>query len=185
MIVGHLGLAAGVRGRWPRTSLLWLLGASIAPDLVDVLMAAANICNPSGLYSHTIPAVVLLAAIVGGAAYLTTGRQSGPAAGATATACVAVILLHPVLDFMTGQKLYWPGGELEGLRLYDRPLVDFVIESALVTLGWLILRRSRAVPRWAATPAALGALIALQGAMNLQLRGIKPNACAVEAPPAR
>jgi hypothetical protein len=189
VIVGHLGLAAGVRGGWPRSSLLWLLVASIAPDLLDALMAAAGICNPNGLYSHTIPAVALLAAVVGGAAYLSaTRKHAGSTAVPTAIACVVVILLHPALDFLTGQKLYWPGGELEGLRLYDWPLADFALESAVVILGWLILRRSPAVPRWAAAPATICALVVLQGAMNLgqrDLRDLKPNSCAVEAAPAR
>jgi hypothetical protein len=189
VIVGHFGLAAGVRGGWPRSSLLWLLFASIAPDLLDALLAAAGICNPNGLYSHTVPVVVLCAAVVGGAAYLTgTRKQAGSTAVPTAVACVVVILLHPALDFLTGQKLFWPGGELEGLRLYERPLTDFVLESAVVILGWLILRRSPAVPRWAATPATICALIVLQGAMNLGLRNfrdVKPNACGAEAAPAR
>ena len=48
MIFGHFGLAAAARGRWWRSSLLWLLPASNAPELADVAMAALGICNPDG-----------------------------------------------------------------------------------------------------------------------------------------
>ena len=174
-----------MRGRSPRSSLLWLLPASVAPDLLDVLMAAAGICNPSGLYSHTLPAVALLATVIGGSAYLIArGDNADLSAVATAIACALVVLLHPALDFLTGQKLLWPGGALVGLRLYDWPLTDFLLESAVVIVGWLVLRRSPSVPRWAATPAAVCALVALQGAANLSVRSLKPNACSVEAAPA-
>jgi hypothetical protein len=185
VIFGHFALAAGIRGRWPRSSLLWLLPASIAPDLLDVLMAAAGICNPFGLYSHTIPAVAVLAAAVGGAAYLTTaGREPGSTALSTAIASAVVVLLHPALDFLTGYKLLWPGGALVGLRLYERPFTDFAIESAMVIVGWLILRRSTPAPRWAVAPAALCTALVLQGAANLVKDNLKPTACELESAPA-
>jgi hypothetical protein len=184
VIFGHLGLAAAVRGRWPSASLLWLLPASVAPDVLDVAMAVTGICNPDGLYSHTIPVVALLAALVGGAAYLMPrGREAGSTALATAGGCAAVIVLHPVLDLLTGHKLFWPGGPLVGLRLYEHPFVDFLLESALVILGWLLLRRSRAVPRWATAPATVYAVLALQGVGNLSRGSLKPNACPVVAAP--
>jgi hypothetical protein len=185
VIFGHLGLAAAVRGRWPNASLLWLLPASVAPDLLDVAMAATGICNPDGLYSHTIPVVALLAALVGGAAYLMPrGREASSTALATACGCVAVVLLHPALDFLTGYKLFWPGGPHVGLRLYERPFADFLLEGALVILGWLLLRRSSTTPRWATAPAAVCAVLALQAMGNLSRGSLKPNACpAVAAPP--
>jgi hypothetical protein len=184
VIFGHFGLAAGVRGGWPRTALVWLLPASIAPDLLDVILAAARICNPYGLYSHTLPAVVLIAALVGGAAYLTVSGKADATAASTAMACILVILLHPTLDFLTGHKLFWPGGELRGLHLYDRPMLDFLLESAVVVVGWLLLRRTPAAPRWAAAPAALCTVLLLQGAADLSAGSFKPSACAVEAVPA-
>jgi hypothetical protein len=178
VIVGHLGLAAAVRGTWPRTSLLWLLPASVAPDVVDVCLAVTGVCNPYGLYSHTMPAVALLAAAVGGAAYLTMARRGArPGAMPAALGCALVILLHPVLDLLTGSKLFWPGGALVGLGLYQRPLIDFTIESAIAAAGWVMLRRSQAVPRWASAPAALGALVVLQAMGNFVLHGMKPTAC--------
>ena len=174
-----------VRSGWPRTSLLWLLPASVAPDVLDVCAAVTGICNPYGLYSHTIPAVVLLASVVGAAAYF-SGTRVGTHADAlpTALGCILVIVLHPVLDFLTGHKLLWPGGELVGLGLYRWPLVDFALESAIVIAGWLMLRRSRAVPRWASALAALCALVLLQGVGNFALPAMKPTACAASGTPA-
>jgi hypothetical protein len=184
VIVGHLALAAMVRRAWPRASLLWLLPASVAPDLLDVCMAVGGVCNPYGLYSHTVPAVVLLAAVVGGAAYLVIARTGAhPNALPTTLGCILVIVLHPLLDFPTGRKLLWPGGALVGLGLYQQPVADFVMESGLVTVGWLLLRRARATPRWASAPAALCALVLLQGAGNFGLRGLKPSACATSETP--
>jgi hypothetical protein len=165
--------------------LLWLLPASVAPDVLDVCMALAGICNPYGLYSHTLPAVACLGAVVGGAAYLVETRNGLYSnAMPTALGCALVIVLHPVLDLLTGSKLFWPGGALVGLGLYQRPLIDFLIESVIVTGGWLMLRRAQAAPRWASTPVALCALVLLQGVGNFGLRGTKPTACTTSEMPA-
>jgi hypothetical protein len=173
VIVGHVGLAGAVRGMAPKASLLWLLPAAVGPDLLDVGYAIAGVCNPYGLYSHTIPAVVLLAAVVGGAALLTANR-------ATALACALVVLLHPALDYVTGNKLVWPGGDLVGLGWYDRPGLDFVLEVALLTGGWLIARSTFAPSRRWLAAAGVVALIGVQGAMAAIYRpaGWKPSACA-------
>jgi hypothetical protein len=176
VIVGHLGLAGAVRGRAPRAALLWLLPATLAPDLLDAAYAVAGVCNPYGLYSHTIPAVALLAAVIGGAALLAADR-------ATALACVVVILLHPALDYFTGSKLAWPGGDLVGLRWYDRPGLDFVAEVALLAVGWLVVRTTIAPSRRRIAAAVVVALVVVQGAMDAVYKpgGWKPTACA--APP--
>ena len=62
MIAGHLGIAGAVYAARRGSSLPWLLVAAMAPDGVDALFVLAGICNPHGLYSHTIPAAVLIAA---------------------------------------------------------------------------------------------------------------------------
>jgi hypothetical protein len=172
VIVGHLGVAAAVRSGWRNTSLLWLLAASVAPDLLDIAMAVGGICNPYGLYSHTVPSVALQAAVVGGAALLVTGSRP------TAVASALLVLLHLPPDLLTGHKIYWPGGPMLGLDLYSRPLVDFVIEMPVLIAGWWLLRRSRSVPRWTTSVAMLVGLMAVQGAFDfLAGDGAKPNAC--------
>src|SRR6059036_4195015 len=35
-----------------------------------------------------------------------------------------------------------PGGPMIGLNLYDHPIADFALETAVVCAGWLVYRRS-------------------------------------------
>ena len=178
MITGHLGVAAAVRSGWRDTSLLWLLPASVAPDLLDIAYALVGICSPFGLYSHTVPAVALLALAVAGAAYAVTGsRQTGMAAG-------ALVLLHIPADLVTGYKYFWPGGPLMGLDLYRRPVLDFVLETLVALGGWWLLRRDTKAPRWATVAVAAGVLVVMQAAFDTKAIG-KPTACEERAGPTR
>ncbi|MFL5608162.1 MAG: hypothetical protein ACJ8AD_17045 [Gemmatimonadaceae bacterium] len=170
MITGHLGIAAAVRSGWRDTSLLWLLPASIAPDLLDVAYALVGICSPFGLYSHTVPAATLLALAVGGAAYLATGsRTTGMAAG-------ALVLLHLPADVITGYKYFWPGAPRMGLELYRHAALDFALETSVALGGWWLLRRDPRVPRWATVGAAAAALVLVQAVFDSKAIG-KPSAC--------
>ena len=174
MIVGHLGVAAAARSAWRRVSLPWLVVASVAPDVVDVTLALAGVCNPYGLFSHTIPAAALLAAVIGGAALLVTGSRG------TALASGLMVLLHLPPDLVTGHKIFWPGGEMVGLNVYSRPLLDFLIEAPMLVIGWWLLRRTRGAPRWATSGLVLVALLAGQGTLDVvSRRGVKPSACAL------
>lgn len=172
MIVGHVGVAAAARSGWRHTSLPWLLVACVAPDLVDVALAAAHVCNPYGLYSHTVPAAALLAAVLGGAALLVTGSR------VTALVAALMVLLHLPLDLVTGHKIFWPGGPMLGLDVYRHPLVDFLVEAPILLAGWWMLRRSRGAPWWATSVLAVCVLLAGQGALDLMAgKGVKPSAC--------
>ncbi|HET9012477.1 MAG TPA: hypothetical protein VFN38_11720 [Gemmatimonadaceae bacterium] len=171
MITGHLGVAAAARSRWPTVSLAWLLPAAFAPDLLDVGYAFAGICSPYGLYSHTVPAAALAAAVLGGLAFLATGSRIG--------GCVvaAVVMAHLPLDLVTGFKIYWPGGPLLGMYLYERPLLDFAAEAPVVLAGWWLLRRTGKGPRWASLAVTALGLVLLQGTFDLLHRGLKPTGC--------
>jgi hypothetical protein len=171
VITGHLGVAAAARSRWPVVSLLWLLPVAIAPDLLDVGYALTGICSPYGLYSHTIPAAALTAAVLGGIAFLATGSR------VAGLLTAGVVLAHLPLDLVTGRKLFWPGGPLLGLSLYDRPFLDFLAEVPLVLGGWWLLRRGGRGPRWATPVAAALGLVLLQGTFDLVQRGLKPSGC--------
>lgn len=170
MISGHFGVAAVLVRTWPRLDLWWLVPAAVAPDLLDIAFALAGVCNPSGLYSHTVPAAVLLGACLGGAATLAGHRATG-------VAVLVIVLLHLPLDYVTGRKLFWPGGELHGLMLYDLPLANFVLETVLLSGGWLLLRPVPARPWWARSPWLLAPLLLVQGLSALSRDGIKPTAC--------
>ena len=171
MIVGHLGVAAAVAAARPRISPWWVIPAAIAPDLLDVAYALGGFCNPYGLYSHTVPAALLLGAVLGGAAVLTGRRETG-------AAVLLLVLLHLPPDLLTGRKLYWPGGELHGLQLYQRPLLDFGAEALLLVAGWALLRRRSAWPRWMTGAWMLAGLLVLQGGVDAFVTSsLKPSGC--------
>ena len=88
-----------------------------------------------------------------------------------------MVLAHLPLDLVTGHKLYWPGGEMHGLGLYQRPLLDFLAEVPVVAAGWALLRRDGRGPRWATTWSVLAGVLLLQGGFDLLERGLKPSAC--------
>ena len=174
MITGHLGIAGAAHASRRDSSLPWLLVAAMAPDIVDALFVVAHQCNPFGLYSHTVPAAALLAVVVGALAYYFTGQR------ATGALSALLVLAHLPPDFITGRKLFWPGAEMMGLRLYDHPIGDFALEAALVLLGWWLLRRRPWAPRWATGRAALVSLFALQiaiEAIGTARGGAKPSSC--------
>ena len=179
MIAGHLGLAGAAHAVRRDSSLVWLLGASMAPDVVDALFVVAGSCNPHGLYSHTVLAAALIAVVTGAAAYAATGRRI------TGVLAVGLVLAHLPLDYVTGRKLFWPGGELAGLQLYNYPFADFVVESLLVAGGWWLLRSRGGTPRWATGGLALAAVLVLQGTLDVlgaRNDGVKPSACARAEP---
>jgi ABC-type sugar transport system permease subunit len=185
VITGHLGVAAAARSfsRDPMGSILFvaLLLAALAPDVVDALYWAIGFCSPYGLYSHTTYAVALEAAIVGGVAFLATGSR-----GLTLM-FVMVVLLHSAADYFTAWKLFVPGGELVGFKLYERPMVDWVLEVPLVIAGWWLLRRGGKSPHWATSVWAMVALVVVQTSLDAYAmghrEGLKPNACPVVTSP--
>jgi hypothetical protein len=179
VIGGHLGLAGAAHAVRRDSSLVWLLGASMAPDVVDALFVVAGSCNPYGLYSHTLPAAALIAAVTGALAYLATGQRT------TGVLAAVLVLAHLPPDYVTGRKLFWPGGELQGLRLYNYPLADFALEALIAAMGWWLVRTRRWAPRWASGWVALAALLALQGTLDIvgsRRGGLKPSACALAEP---
>jgi hypothetical protein len=170
VITGHLGVAALARSRWPVLSLLWLVPVAIAPDLLDLAYVVAGICNPYGLYSHTVPVLALTGAVLGGIAFLATGSR------VAGLVTAALVLAHLPPDLVTGHKILWPGGPLLGLYLYQRPLLDFLVEVPIALAGWWLLRRSGRGPRWATTGAAALILVLVQATFDMRSRD-KPNAC--------
>lgn len=176
MITGHLGVAAAANARWPALSLLWLVPVAIAPDLLDVGYSVARICSPYGLYSHTVPAAALTAAVLGGIAFLATGSR------AAGLITAGVVLAHLPLDLVTGRKIFWPGGPLLGLQLYRRPVLDFLVEVPIGLGGWWLLRRSGRAPRYAAAGIAALGLVLLQATFDLVEGGLKPSGCRWSTP---
>jgi hypothetical protein len=135
MYVGHLGFALAGKGV-RRDAPLWLL--VLAAQGCDWLQVVACTQNPdtSAMWSHSIAAVAALAAAFAIAGYLLTGS------GAVALLGGVVAISHIAADYVTGLKPTWPGGPIVGLDLYSFPAADFLVESVLITAGWLLYRRS-------------------------------------------
>ena len=163
MITGHIGIAFGARALDRREGkagapLLWLLAATVAPDVVDGLLSAGNYCNPEGALSHSLPVVAVLGVLFGTAAWLHTRSEK------TALLVGLMVLMHLPPDYITGRKALWPGGPVWGLYIYRWPWLDFLIEVPVVFAGWWMLRRTTFTPRWIVSWVTLVFLFAVQGA---------------------
>ena len=147
MLIGHAGLAAALRSvvdRPNRTpAFIALVAAAYAPDLLDLSFYFVGVCSPYGLYSHTLPSVVVQAAIIGGVAWLASRSTS------TTILFILAVLLHAPADYLTGHKLVWPGADAMGQGWYDRPILDALLEFPVIVLGWWLLRRRAEGPPWA------------------------------------
>jgi len=158
MYVGHVGAALAAR-RVRATIALWvLLIATYTPDWVDTGLCLAGRYDSDGVLSHSVPAVMLFAGL-GLLAYAIFTRDW------TGGLVVAgVIISHMVLDWLTGYKPTWPGGPMIGLRLYERPILDFLAESVVILVGALLYARTLP-PRktvWTGFASMAGVLLILQ-----------------------
>ena len=149
------------RAKWPRSEIVALLVASILPDLADFVLPQGNQCRTScGLYTHAFPAIIVLALLASGLAWAIWHRR------ATALLVGALVCTHALFDLSTGFKPFWFGGPAIGLGLYRFQLLDFAVESTLVIVGWVMLRRSKGAPRLAITYTALITMLTLQAAFD-------------------
>src|SRR3954468_22242909 len=163
MYIGHVGAALAAKRARRSISLLVLLVATYTPDWVDTGLCLAGTYNPSGVLSHSIPAVLLFA-LVGFDAY---GVFSRDCTGALVAA--ALIVSHILLEYITGYKPTWPDGRMIGLQLYDHPILDFFAEAVVIVLGVLLYvptlpRRERA---WTSLSLMGGALLVMQLAIDV------------------
>jgi hypothetical protein len=158
MYIGHVGVALGAKRLRASIGLFALLVATYAPDWVDAGLCVAGRYNPDGVLSHSIPVVGLLA-LVGFALYALKTRDWP---GAIIVA--GVVVSHMLLDWITGYKSTWPGGGMIGLRLYDHPIADFILEGVVILIGVVLYRRTLPPRRrpWIDVAIMLGALLVLQ-----------------------
>lgn len=133
MYTGHLGVALAAR-RFGKVPLWALILASQLPDWVSIAIGVTGTEDAHEIWSHSLPAVLVGAAIVGLVTLWVTSEAF------SASLMAAVYLSHPILDLVTGIKPTWPSGPLIGGCLYDWPAGDFVVESALVVAALAIYR---------------------------------------------
>jgi hypothetical protein len=163
MYIGHVG--AALAGKRARTSigLLVLLIATYTPDWIDTGLCIANSYSPQAMLSHSIPAVLLFAAL----GFLLYAFTTGDRAGAAIVA--AVVLSHMIFDWITGYKPTWPGGPMIGLRLYDHPTADFVVEGIVLAIGVALYAPTLPRPRrpWSGATTMFAALVVMQLATDI------------------
>ncbi len=164
MYGGHIALGISAR-RWIPIVPLWLLVvASQLPDWIDVAVCTtrAGTIRPA-LLSHSLPAIALLAVLAGMVGRFVFGSWY------VAKILALLVVSHILGDFVTGSKPTWSGGPTIGLRLYSRPLLDFLFESAVIAWGWWMYRSTfRPVNRDTfAVRAMLPGLLALQAIADI------------------
>ncbi len=150
MYGGHVGIALAGKGHRATVPLWLLLIATQLPDWADAAVCAAGIESPpSGMLSHSLPAVAVLSAALS-LVYFAVARDF-----AAAALVAAIVVSHAVADYATGLKPTWPGGPQVGLQLYKHPALDFILEASVIVIGWVIYRRSLPVDRRKSNPVNL------------------------------
>ncbi|MDE3052589.1 MAG: metal-dependent hydrolase [Gemmatimonadota bacterium] len=165
MIVGHLGLALGARAVDRDAPLPWLVAAAVAPDVLDLGLAAGGVCNVGGEYTHSLAAIAITALVLG------TAGGWATRSGKTGLLVAALVVSHLLADYVTGIKALWIGGPMVGLDLYRWPWADFLIEAPIVVAAWWAARRRGDRPRWVASRFVLVALLAGQLAADVAMLG--------------
>jgi hypothetical protein len=157
--IGHLGIALGGKGLW-RSAPLWLLIlAAQAPDWIDAAGCMTG-SEPSGMWSHSIPAVLALSVGLGLLTLIVS--RDWRLAGLVALGVIS----HLLVDYVTGAKPTWPRGPLIGLRLYQHPGWEFVAETMVIFVGWLAYQRS-----WPAASRRTPLVVLLVCLLTIQLAG--------------
>jgi hypothetical protein len=136
MLIGHLGLAYAARARWRDIPVAWLAAATFAPDLARLTLQAAGVDRwDLNLYTHLLPWSLLLAGALALLAW-SVGHNAR-----WAIVIGALVLSHIGLDMISGHKPLWIGGPM-GLDVQRYQQLEFVIEAALLVVGWRLLRRA-------------------------------------------
>ena len=144
MVAGHFGIAQFGKGTRREIPIALLVVAAYLPDLVRIPLSVT--IERYELWSHSIPAVVVMGVLLGGIWVMRGGSWMA------GVVLAAVCALHWPADVFTGCKPTTFGGPWLGLVSYRRPVNDLLVEGALVVAGWLFARR-RGVPigkRWLA-----------------------------------
>lgn len=135
MYAGHLGFALAGKGARSDTPLWLLVFAAQGCDWVQAVACTRN-AETSAMWSHSVPAVLLIALACAAVGFARTGS------GGVAVTAGCIAMSHVLADYVTGVKPTWPGGPVVGLDLYGRPALDFLVESVVIVAGWLWYRRS-------------------------------------------
>jgi hypothetical protein len=165
MYAGHFGVALGAAGRARNTPLSLLIIAAFASDLVEGVVAALGVNDPTRVWSHSAPAAIAAGVTLAFGWRLAGGRWRD------AGIIVLTAASHTLLDFTTAVKTIWPGVRPMGWHLYAHPYADLLVELAVCAAGWAVWRASLPPDRRQAGPAwaVLGTLLAVQAVAFVHL----------------
>lgn len=160
MIIGHVGVALAARWRWPKVPVVWLLLATLAPDIWRGLLALTGMpWRHTNVYSHELPWCLFVAAALGLAAWAMLHDRT------SALVVAGLVLSHVALDMISGQKYLWFGGPA-GLDLESTEQIELPLEIAMLWVGWRLLQQTT-VPRWMKSRLVLLGLVGMQAAYQL------------------
>jgi hypothetical protein len=166
---GHAAIALALKAREPRLPLIPLTLACFGPDWVEVALMFPVPRQGMAIYTHSIPAVLVGAALAG--LVFAALRQPG------AWYITLAWLLHWPADLLTGRKPMLTGDAMVGLDLYSLPAVDFLLESAAIAAACAIYARRFAVrAELRRVVVILGTtLVLLQGGVDVTLSVIRKS----------
>lgn len=161
MYVGHLGPALGAKRLAPSVALATLVVATYLPDWVDASLCVSGRYHDAQMYSHSIPAMLVLALLAGATQVKRADKRA-------ALVVAGVVISHVMLDYLTGIKPTWPGGPSIGLEIYRYPIADFAAESAVIIGGWLMYRGTLNAERgrWNSSTMMLASLLLMQAGVD-------------------
>lgn len=135
MYAGHAAIALLLKCRRPDVPILPLALACYGPDFVDILLISREPKAGMGVYSHSIPAVLIGAMIAGGLFALFARRPGG-------MTIAFGWLVHWPADALTGLKpVFFDPSVSVGLDLYHLPFADAGMEIGVILLAcWLYAR---------------------------------------------
>jgi hypothetical protein len=168
---GHFGLALAGAGLARRLPLWLLILATFAADIIEGVLAAFYVDDPTRVWSHSLP-VTLGAGVVLAVGWMLAGGR-----WTEGLLLVVVSASHTGLDFITAVKAWWPGRPVAGLDLYHQPLLNGVLEISLCLAGWFLwwralpLSRRRSVMAW----GPLGMLVIAQLAATAYFAWTAPS----------
>lgn len=160
MFTGHFAAALSGAGTSRRLPLGLLIGAAFGADILEGILAAFRVNDPTRVLSHSIPATAAIGLV------LAVGWRLAGGTWREAFIVLVVAISHSALDYFTAVKTMWPGSRPVGLNLYSRRYLEPAIEAVLCVAGWAVWRASltHAQRRSAAAWSMLIVLLAAQGA---------------------
>lgn len=170
MLAGHYAPALALKRVAPRAPL-WAL--FVGAQLVDIgffalgfvgierarlIPEAPRVIVTQGIYTHSLVAGLLWALVAGALAGRRWGARAGLGLG-------LAVISHWFLDALVhtpDMAVTLDMGSAVGLSLWMRPVLEWVVETGIILLGWALLRAATEGRARKRLDICVGALVVLQ-----------------------